>query len=399
MNRTKNYLFALITAISIGVCATQLTGCNGSGSTVTGNPTPVNPSSISGKVYQADGTTPASEATVFVPTNGTGGSLTEITVDCGANNGGTVSCGAPPQASCASTCSCADGSYSLDLSKCTDPAAVEFSVGNSFASLPIENCPTSQTCDLSINLVPNNGVVGNGSVMDHLVDNICQRMNACNGISTSTCVSDIQSSYLDNEFGLPIENRIKVSQIRSGLETGSILVHQEILSECQAYIKNDNCNSFPSVNITSEIENIFGPDSPCGETSAPLFSLAKNTAADEILSSFCDRVIACGEINPKSFCLNKLENRSIGVALGLDQNSPTYFSLYGSNDTPDAVRTTLINGNVVSDSNAAISCQSAISNLSCTGGSVPLNEILNQSYDLESFFPGGSCLNVLSFAN
>ncbi len=129
-----------------GMLALSLYGCGGQGSTIVGNP-----SNIRGSV-SSDSSVPLSGTTVYIPAN-TSGSIITPTADCGAN-GGVVTCDAPPEASCAQTCSCSDGSFFLDVSGCSSTInQVNYCSGGSCQTTPVD-CSTG-ICDIDLTFSQN----------------------------------------------------------------------------------------------------------------------------------------------------------------------------------------------------------------------------------------------------
>lgn len=106
----------LNTFLGASLLASHSIGCSsGNGSTITGNPT-----SVSGKVLKSNGVTPITGATVYArASSGSALHPSVNTLNCGSH-GGSLTCDPPPVGACAQTCSCNDGSYTLDLSGCSD---------------------------------------------------------------------------------------------------------------------------------------------------------------------------------------------------------------------------------------------------------------------------------------
>ncbi len=153
--------FSVLVGLSVGVmiglaahfggmggCGEGTGGGGGGGSGLGGA------TAVEGKALAANGTDPVAGAVVFVP--GTpaaplvvsGGNKSIVETDC-ADNGGTVSCDDPPEASCASVCSCADGSYSLDVTTCPDDSGTVKYCKGSFCGECDLNCEGDPcTCDI-----------------------------------------------------------------------------------------------------------------------------------------------------------------------------------------------------------------------------------------------------------
>lgn len=87
--------------------------CGGDGSTVVGNPTPV-----TGELFWSTNE-PIDTAIVYVPADANSQVLFDrnIVSACG-DNGLAVMCTIPNGISCAASCVCPDGSYTLDISQC-----------------------------------------------------------------------------------------------------------------------------------------------------------------------------------------------------------------------------------------------------------------------------------------
>ena len=72
---------------------------------------------VGGKIFAPNGTDPISSAVVYIPSSGNLINGT-VQVDCG-DKGGVVTCAAPSENACAASCSCSNGSYSLNASACS----------------------------------------------------------------------------------------------------------------------------------------------------------------------------------------------------------------------------------------------------------------------------------------
>ncbi len=88
-----------------------LVACGGNGSTVVGNPTPV-----TGELFWSTNE-PIDTAIVYVPADANSQVLydKQVTSVC---NGLAVMCTIPNELSCAASCVCPDGTYTINISQC-----------------------------------------------------------------------------------------------------------------------------------------------------------------------------------------------------------------------------------------------------------------------------------------
>lgn len=131
-------------------------GCGGSGSSSsTGLGSDVQ--TVTGTVFAPNGTDPIAGATVYIPsgmanlatpTSGLN-AVTKVNVEATCS-GSAVTCSAPASTALCSTCSCADGAYTLDVSGCSASSAttIKYQKGAMVASIPFSSActTTSTTC-------------------------------------------------------------------------------------------------------------------------------------------------------------------------------------------------------------------------------------------------------------
>ncbi len=130
-------------------CSSESTSNNNQGGSGLGSAT-----TVQGTVFAANGSDPISGATVYIPGTASSGLTAAdspqkiVQTDCGSA-GGTVSCDDPPEASCAQVCSCADGSYTLDVSSCDTSSGIVFYKKGSFTGQANLDC-TTDPCSVDI---------------------------------------------------------------------------------------------------------------------------------------------------------------------------------------------------------------------------------------------------------
>ena len=133
-------------------------GGGGGSSSETNNPDDTNNPSLSAGlngattltgVVKAENGDPIPGATVYIPNSsiaGAGKSLRTTVLKLAGDDGTT--CGDPAYASCASTCSSADGSFTMDVSGCSTQTQLVLEKGSLRKLLDL-NCSGDVTCNLT----------------------------------------------------------------------------------------------------------------------------------------------------------------------------------------------------------------------------------------------------------
>lgn len=240
-----------------------LHGCSSGSSTDTG----LNGAgTINGNVVDANGNAVAG-ATVFIPGQAINNvSLVKnISASC-EGHGGSINCEEPSEANCASTCSCGDGSYSLNASSCSSGSnQITFCINGECQVADI-NCDGGGVC--TINLVqdsPNTG--GDTASCDstsQITDAVCGRLLDCAAVPLSECQSIFPTQEgMWDEFGLSapgVDQSKLFSEICDGLENGSVGLNQGNLPNCLATINSTGCNEVGESDALaySNIENWVG---------------------------------------------------------------------------------------------------------------------------------------------
>ncbi len=134
--------------IALGMLALTTYGCGNQGTD--------NPSKVEGNLTNGNNSVPISGATLYVPDyapHSADSPDPAATASCGTH-GGLVSCDAAPEDSCAQTCSCSDGSFSLDLTGCTEPVSqINYCVNGSCQTYSLQ-C-SSDTCEIDLGFSSN----------------------------------------------------------------------------------------------------------------------------------------------------------------------------------------------------------------------------------------------------
>ncbi|HSA59859.1 MAG TPA: hypothetical protein VLJ37_09265 [bacterium] len=107
---------------------------------------------VTGTALAANGTDPIAGATVFIP-----GTPTALTVAGGKSivqatcDGAVVECDDPPVGSCASVCTCADGTYTLDTSACpADSTTIRYCKGSFCGEATLDCADNPDACTANI---------------------------------------------------------------------------------------------------------------------------------------------------------------------------------------------------------------------------------------------------------
>ncbi len=151
-------------------------GCGGGTTTATRGLSGAD--SVTGTALAANGTDPIAGATVFIASSsgsglvlGTGGKRA-VSTDCGADNGGTVTCDDPSVTACASSCSCADGTFTLDTSDCPEDAdTIQYSKGSFLGTAELD-CTADADCTANITGSTEAGSTANIAVVSGAYDEI-----------------------------------------------------------------------------------------------------------------------------------------------------------------------------------------------------------------------------------
>lgn len=134
----------LMSCVVIGLfcAAVYAAGCGGSGTASSGGIGDA--TNITGTVYAPSGLTGVAGASVYVP-GGVSGNVSKAVTDP-ADDGTT--CDDPPETACASTCTQANGTFTLDVSACVDTATSIKFVKGSFTKTSTLDCGSDTTCTL-----------------------------------------------------------------------------------------------------------------------------------------------------------------------------------------------------------------------------------------------------------
>lgn len=144
-------LRVLVASVSI-VVMSQLGGCGGSSGSTGGISTDTQ--SITGTVFAPNGTDPVAGATISVPSASASvskslGVSKAVTATCGSE---TVTCSDPKSTASVKTCSCANGTFSLDvsgLSSSDKSSSTTLKIEKGDTSVSVTLACTSATCTIS----------------------------------------------------------------------------------------------------------------------------------------------------------------------------------------------------------------------------------------------------------
>lgn len=145
----------ILRVLVIGVCIvaiSQVSGCGGGGGSTGGISTDTQ--SITGTVFAPNGTDPVAGATISVPSASASvsksiGVSKAVTATCGSN---TVTCSDPKSTASVKTCSCGDGTFSLDvsgLSSTDKSSATTLKIEKGDTSVSVTLACTSSTCTIA----------------------------------------------------------------------------------------------------------------------------------------------------------------------------------------------------------------------------------------------------------
>lgn len=106
---------------------------------------------VTGTCLAANGTDPIAGATIFIPGTAVASLTSGKSIVNATCSGETVSCDDPPETSCASVCSCADGSYTLDVTTCADDStSIRYCKGSFCGSATLDCAADSASCTANI---------------------------------------------------------------------------------------------------------------------------------------------------------------------------------------------------------------------------------------------------------
>jgi hypothetical protein len=129
---------------------------------------------VTGTALAANGTDPIAGATVFIPGSGAAltasGSKAIVNATC---DGAAVECADPPVGSCASVCTCADGSYTLDTTDCpADSTTIRYCKGAFCGEATLDCAGNPDACTANIVGSTSAGSTANIAVVTGAFDEI-----------------------------------------------------------------------------------------------------------------------------------------------------------------------------------------------------------------------------------
>lgn len=258
--KSRKYLIGLA-AMALPIFVFSACGSSNGGG---GNNSGLNgTASINGSVVDTDGNAVAG-ATVFIPGEPVKGvSLGKsISVSC-EGHGGEISCEDPSETSCASTCTCLDGTYILNASQCpSDASDLKVCYGGNCQDVPID-CGGQASCAIEVT-IPGAGEVC--APVNAITMAICDRILSCQdendySIQPQHCydvLPPIDDTY-GVRFGLrgavTLDGTASDGQNLEGvcemLQMSMISYHAENLTPCLNAISSVSCASIPEVDINN----------------------------------------------------------------------------------------------------------------------------------------------------